>query len=57
MDFDLNKLIYGDLLDPDILDKLGNVDLGLGCKYKDLSFDCLEEEFMQDDGAQLQLPA
>ena len=41
MDFDLNKLIYGDLLDPDILDKLGNVDLGLGCKYLDLSFKTL----------------
>ena len=41
MDFDLNKLIYGDLLDPDILDKLGNVDLGLGRKHLDLSFKTL----------------
>jgi len=27
--FDINKLIYGDLLDPDVLEKLGNVELGI----------------------------
>ena len=26
---ELNKLIFGDLLDPDLLGKLGNIDLGL----------------------------
>ena len=37
--FDINKLIYGDLLDPDVLVKLGNVDLGIGGKC--LLFSCL----------------
>jgi hypothetical protein len=42
--FDLNKLIYGDLLDPDVLDKLGNVDLGIGCKYIDIRYMILIRE-------------
>jgi hypothetical protein len=32
--FDINKLIFGDLLDADELGKLGNVDLGIGGNHK-----------------------